>query len=721
MRQEFDLIIRGRHHDPYQVLGPKIENGDCRIIACAPTCEQVIVIPEVDCAEKTMDSLDSRGIFEAVFSDQSKPFSYRLKYEGKTSTWTRWDPYQFSPTLSDYDLHLLRSGRHYRMYEVLGAHPEAVEGVDGMRFSVWAPSAEGVAVIGDFNGWDGRWNPMRVRGESGVWETFIPELKEGEQYKYEIRAQNGEVLEKADPLALYSEQRPGTASITWGLPDFSWTDDEWIKQRDAADPAEQPLSVYEVHLQSWKRDRRGEMLNYRELADELVEYLDKMNYTHVELMPVQEHPLDDSWGYQIIGYFAPTSRLGEPEDFMYFVNTLHEHGFGVILDWVPGHFPMDDHGLYQFDGTHLYEHADPRKGYHPDWHTAIFNYGRTEVRNFLVASALFWLDQYHIDGLRVDAVASMLYLDYSRDEGQWISNEYGGRENLEAIHFLRDFNEEVEARYPGVLTIAEESTAWDGVSAPTYEGGLGFDLKWNMGWMNDTLEYLKKDPVHRKHHQDMLSFMFYYAFEENFMLVLSHDEVVHGKCSLLEKMPGDDWEKFANLRLLFGFQFAHPGKQLMFMGGEFGQRSEWRFQQSLDWHLLEHELHQSLQSLVSRLNELYRDASCLANTDFDHEGFQWIDHSDHDNSVISFLRGDPRGDHLIFIFHFTPVVRTNYRVGVPLEKNYQEVLNTDSKKFGGSGVQNNDPLSVKNESCHGRSGSIELTLPPLGMIVLSPG
>ena len=719
MQTEIDRIVHGRHHDPYQVLGPELSDGILEITAFAPGCEDVTVVPENSLPSKSMELFDSRGIFRVDYSGDQDCFTYRLQYSN-SSTWDRFDPYQFPPLLSDYDLHLLSVGRHYRMYEVMGAHPCSLEGIEGFRFSVWAPNAEGVAVIGDFNGWDGRWNPLRVRGDSGVWETFIPELGQKELYKFEIRTKDGNILEKSDPFALSAEKRPGTASKTWGIPEFDWSDEDWIKKRDASDPTDQPLSIYEVHLQSWKRGPDGEMLSYRELADKLVDYVNDLNYTHVELMPVQEHPLDESWGYQITGYFAPTSRLGPPDDFMYFVNAMHEHGIGVILDWVPGHFPMDDHGLYQFDGSHLYEHADFRKGYHPDWHTAIFNYGRNEVRNFLVASALFWLDRYHIDGLRVDAVASMLYLDYSREQGQWVPNRHGGRENLEAIDFLRDFNQEVKSRYPGVLTIAEESTAWEGVTTPLYEEGLGFDLKWNMGWMHDILEYLSHDPVHRKYHQNLLTFMFYYAFEEDFMLVLSHDEVVHGKRSLLEKMPGDDWQKFANLRLLFGFQFAHPGKQLMFMGGEFAQRNEWRFQQSLDWHLLEYEPHRSIQKLVEKLNELYLETEFLSQADHRPSRFQWIDYEDSDNGVIVFYRGDGSGNHRVFLFHFTPVVREEYRIGVPDNSNYEEILNTDREEFGGSGVLNQQTVTVEDEPFHGRDQSLTLTLPPLGMVILRP-
>jgi len=564
---------------------------------------------------------------------------------------------------------------------------------------------------------------MRVLGSSGIWELFIPNIGVGEVYKYEIKDQAGNIFLKADPYGFQHELRPKTASIVADIDRYKWNDQQWIEKRRQTEPLQQPISIYEVHLGSWKRavEDGNRFLTYRELAELLVDYVKQMGYTHIELLPVAEHPLDASWGYQVTGYYAPTSRFGSPEDFQYFVDYCHQNNIGVIIDWVPAHFPRDAHGLAYFDGTHLYEHADPRKGEHPDWGTLIFNYGRNEVRNFLIANALFWFDKYHIDGIRVDAVASMLYLDYSRKEGEWIPNKYGGRENLEAIDFLKRTNELIFSYFPGALSIAEESTAWPGVSKPTYLGGLGFNFKWNMGWMHDFLTYFSKDPIHRKYHHNMITFALLYAFQENFMLVLSHDEVVHGKRSLLDKMPGDFWQKFANLRALYGFMFGHPGKKLLFMGSEFGQWSEWQFDQSLDWHLLEYEPHQKLQKLVEDLNRLYQSEPALYKIDFDPSGFEWIDFLDAENSIISFMRKTDRPeDTLIFVCNFTPVYRENYRVGVPFLAHYKEILNTDSFIYWGSNKGNLGGLHSDEIPWHSHPYSLNLKVPPLATVIFKP-
>lgn len=722
--EQIQSIIEPTAHDPFSILGMHpVDSGGLRVNAFLPDARHAKVVPEDNrMNSEEMCLVDEEGMFETVISRDIDFFQYKIWIENHNGVEREfYDPYQFPPLLSDFDLHLIGEGNDYQIYEKMGCHPREVEGVEGFSFAVWAPNAERVSVVGDFNAWDGRRSMMRNRGPSGVWEIFLPELVQGDNYKYEILTRDGEILEKADPYAFCAEERPKTGSIVYGVPDYSWEDGDWMEERARVNAREQPVNAYEVHLPSWRRTADGELLGYRELAHQLVDYLEDMNFTHVELMPVLEYPLDESWGYQVTGYYAPTRRMGDPEDFMYFVDYLHKNGFGVLLDWVPGHFPMDDHGLGEFDGTHLYEYADPQKGYHPDWETYIFNYGRYEVRNFLVANALYWFEHYHIDGLRVDAVASMLYLDYSREDGEWTPNKYGGRENLEAIEFLQEVNNAVHEEFPGGLMIAEESTDWGGVTRPAPAGGLGFDFKWNMGWMHDTLEYLSKDPVHRKYHQNMISFMLYYAFHEHFMLVLSHDEVVHGKNSLLEKMPGDSWQQFANLRLLYGFQIAHPGKSLLFMGGEFGQRQEWRYNRSLDWHLLENESHNLLQDFVSNLNKFYHENEVLWKFDRNDASFEWIDFHDAENSVISLIRRKPGGsEHLIFVLNFTPVAREDYRVGVPEMCSYREVFNSDWESFWGSGVTNDGPVYPEEMDWNYRPYSIRLRLPPLGMLVLEP-
>lgn len=623
--------------------------------------------------------------------------------------------------LTDFDIHLFRSGKHFRLYEKLGAHPVDTPQRKGTYFAVWAPNAQAVSVIGNFNHWQARQHNLGPRWDgSGIWEGFFTDINHGEAYKYAIHSNQGEYLEKADPFAAYAEVPPRTASVVWQAP-YTWHDDQWMTQRKAKAAQPQPYSVYEVHFGSWRRkwEDGNRSLTYREMADELANYVKDMGFTHVEFLPLMEHPFYGSWGYQLTGYYAPTSRYGNPEDLKYMIDRLHQAGIGVILDWVPSHFPGDDHGLYRFDGTHLYEHADPRKGFHPDWKSYIYNYGRAEVRSFLISNALYWIDQFHIDGLRVDAVASMLYLDYSRKQGEWIPNEYGGNENLEALSFLKEMNEVVYGNFPDVVTIAEESTSWSGVSRPTYLGGLGFGQKWMMGWMHDSLHYFKLDPVHRKYHQNEITFSIIYAFTENFMLPLSHDEVVHGKGSLIGRMPGDEWRRFANLRLLYSYMFTHPGTKLLFMGGEFGQTAEWNHDKSLDWHLLEYAPHQGVHKLVRDLNLLYRTQTALYQYSFEQRGFQWIDYDDRENSVLAYLRlTDDKKDTLLVMTNFTPEVRHHYRIGVPYRGHWKEVFNSDDNVYGGSGVLNAGILTTSPVKYHGRDYSISVTLPPLAAIVL---
>jgi len=621
--------------------------------------------------------------------------------------------------LTDYDLYLLCEGAHYRSYEKLGAHLAEIDGQAGTRFAVWAPNAERVSVIGDFNGWSRDAHPMQCRGHSGIWELFVPGAGPGEHYKYHVWSRyQGFQAEKADPYGFASEARPKTASKVWDLSRYSWGDGVWMAERGPRNAYDAPLSIYELHLGSWRRSPADNgWLTYRDLAPQLAEYCREMGFTHVEMMPPTEHPFDASWGYQTVGYFAPTSRFGTPDEFMYLVDTLHQAGVGVIIDWVPGHFPKDGHGLRYFDGTFLYEHADPRLGEHPEWGTALFNFGRNEVRNFLISSALFWLEKYHIDGLRVDAVASMIYLDYARKEGEWLPNCYGGNENLEAIDFLRRFNEQVYAEHPSAMTVAEESTAWPMVSRPTHVGGLGFGFKWNMGWMHDMLDYMAHEPVHRRYHHNLITFSMLYAFTENYILPFSHDEVVHGKEAMLSKMPGDDWQKFANLRLLYGYMFGHPGKKLFFMGGEFGQWDEWDHATSLDWRLLQWAPHQGLQRWVRDLNTFYRGEPALYQIDFEPEGFQWIDCNDQDASVVSFLRlGREPADTLLFVCNFTPVPREHYRAGAPEGGYWKELLNSDAAIYGGGDVGNGGGVQAEEITAHGRPYSLDLTLPPLGTV-----
>jgi len=626
-------------------------------------------------------------------------------------------------TLTSDDLFLFNEGSHYRLYEKLGAHLLTMDGVEGVYFAVWAPNARQVSVTGDFNSWNKTSHALCPRGQSGIWEGFIPGVTEGAIYKYYVVSQQGDYhVEKADPFAFYAEMSPRTASIVWAL-NYAWQDQSWMEKRRTRNALDAPFSVYEVHLGSWRRvpEEENRHLSYRELAPKLAEYVEQLGFTHVEFLPVMEHPFYGSWGYQTTGYFAPTSRYGTPQDFMYLVDYLHQHDIGVILDWVPSHFPNDEHGLGYFDGTHLYEHGDPRQGIHPEWNSFIFNYGRHEVRSFLLSSALFWLDKYHIDGLRIDAVASMLYLDYGRKEGEWIPNQYGGRENLDAISFLRRLNQAIYQEKPDVQTIAEESTAWPMVSRPTYIGGLGFGLKWDMGWMHDTLDYITKDPIHRKYHHDDLTFRLIYAFFENFILPLSHDEVTHGKGSLLGKMPGDDWQKFANLRALLGYMYAQPGKKLLFMGGEIGQWREWIHDESVEWHLLQYFPHSSLQRWVGDLNRLYRQQPALYQSEFEQAGFEWIDCNDVEGSTISLLRkGRTLGDAIAVVCNFTPVPRPNYRIGVPQGGFWKELVNSDATEYGGSGQGNLGGVEAAPIPLHGRPYSLTITLPPLAALFLKP-
>ncbi len=726
---EISQILRGEHPDPFYILGAHIVEVEQKpavaIRAFLPQASSAQVLsPELE-APLQMTNFEGSGFYEAVLKDRDRLFTYRLRLtDAGRRTWDIYDPYSFWPVLSDFDLHLFSEGTDLRTYDKLGAHVTERGGVPGVFFAVWAPNASRVSVVGDFNEWDGRRHPMRARGLTGLWELFIPGLVEGDRYKYEIRSRSGDyIVLKSDPCGFYAEVRPKTASVVFDLNQFEWGDSDWTAGRAESNSLDKPISIYEVHLGSWKRktDPGYSWLCYRELAEQLVNYVKEMGFTHVELMPVSEHPLDASWGYQTTGYFAPTSRFGTPRDFQYFVDTCHRNNIGVIIDWVPAHFPKDEHGLRYFDGTYLYEHADPRLGQHQDWGTSIFNFGRTEVRNFLLTNALFWMDKYHIDGLRVDAVASMLYLDYSRKPGEWIPNKYGGNENLEAVSFIRELNTVIHGQHKNVLTIAEESTAWPQVSHPVYLGGLGFSLKWNMGWMHDMLSYFSKDPIYRKYHHNSLTFALMYAFTENFVLVFSHDEVVHLKGSMIAKMPGDDWRKFANLRALYALMFAFPGKKLLFMGDEFAQWNEWNNDKSLDWHLLQYEPHRKTQTCVRDLNRLYRQVPQLHSIDFHPSGFEWIDFADGDNSIVSFLRKSKNQEEpLVVVGNFTPVPRIGYRIGVPSGGKHRVLFNSDSEAYGGSNMGNGAEVTADPIEKHGRPYSLNLVLPPLSVLYLLP-
>ena len=723
-KAEIRTIVHGMHGAPLKLLGMKptgAKRPGVVVRAFRPYAVKAEVIRAADGSAHEMSRIHEDGLYELFFPEE-KPFAYRLRLTWFDQTTVEIeDPYRFEPQLTDLDMYLLGEGTNYRAYNKMGAHPLTVEGVEGVHFAVWAPNAIRVSVIGAFNHWDGRIHPMQQRGDSGLWELFIPQLKAGDLYKYEVKGHNDFLMQKADPYAFASELRPRSASVVWDVEDYEWQDTDWMVARDRKNWLDEAISVYEVHLGSWRRnpEEKNRMLSYRELAETLVPYVKEMGYTHIEVLPITEHPFDGSWGYQTIGYYSPTSRFGTPDDFKFFVDRCHQAGIGVIVDWVPAHFPKDAHGLAYFDGTHLYEHADPRLGEHKDWGTHIFNYGRNEVRSFLLSSAVFLADVYHIDGLRVDAVASMLYLDYSRKEGEWIPNKFGGRENLEAVDFLKKFNEIIHAEYPGFLTFAEESTAWPMVSRPVYLGGLGFDMKWNMGWMHDTLNYMQKDPVFRKYHHHQMTFSMIYAFNENFILPFSHDEVVHGKGAMLAKMPGDMWQQFANLRLLYAYMFAHPGKKLTFMGMEFGQWREWQHGESLDWHLLEYDSHLGLQGLMRDLNALLKEYPCLHQIDFSWEGFEWVDLNDWENSMlITLRRGREPDDLLVCGFNFTPMPREGYRIGLPAAGVYEEVLNTDAAQYGGSGLVNQHVIQAESVEWQGRSHSAPVVMPPLGAIYL---
>jgi len=718
-----DALASARHSDPFAVLGPHIDNGQVVVRALFPAADHVTFVSAA-AGEVPMTRRHRAGVFEAKLPGITEVPDYRLRVawpDGRVSDVD--DPYRYGRVISDYDLYLFGEGSHTRIYDRLGAHPLKVGYADGVHFAVWAPNATRAAVVGDFNGWDGRMHGMRRLGSSGVWEIFIPSAAVGQRYKFELRTLAGGVVEKSDPFGFAFEVPPLSASIVC-RPDYEWEDEEWMRSRPAREAwLRAPMAIYEVHLGSWARTAgNGERyLGYRELADRLVAYVRDLGYTHIELLPVMEHPYSGSWGYQVIGFYAPTSRFGPPQDFKYFVDACHRNGIGVILDWVPGHFPKDAHGLARFDGTALFEHEDPRQGEHREWGTLIFNYGRNEVRNFLLANALFWLHEYHIDGLRVDAVASMLYLDYSRQEGEWVPNRFGGRENLEAIEFLRQLNMLTHTESPGSITVAEESTAWPSVSRPTWLGGLGFTYKWNMGWMNDILEYVRKDPIFRRWEHQHLTFSLLYAFTENFILPFSHDEVVHGKGSMFGRIPGDDWRKAATLRALYGFMYAHPGKKLMFMGAEFGQGREWNYDESLDWHLLEQPLHGGLRKFVQDLNHAYIAERAMHEVDFDPSGFEWIDCNDNENSVVSFIRRSRNGqEFLVAVLNFTPVTRGGYRIGVPAGGGYTELINSDSEIYGGGNVGNGGTIFTDPIPSHGHPDSLRLCLPPLGFLLLKP-
>ena len=703
-----EALMAGRHGDAFAVLGPHADS----VTAWLPQAESAWLISEG--REIPMARAHAVGLYRADCTRRDYRIKVRL-YSGDTLTFD--DPYRFPPLLTSFELHLLGEGTNYESYSSLGAHLTTCDGVEGVRFAVWAPNARVVSVVGDFNGWDRTRHPMRLR-DGGIWEFFMPGLATGATYKYSVLSKNGSVQDKCDPYGFYSELPPKTASVVWPLGAHHWRDDEWMANRNRRNHLHEPMSVYEVHLGSWLHGEGGALLTYRELADKLVAYATRLGYTHLELMPVMEHPFTGSWGYQVSGYFAPTSRFGNPDDFRYFIDACHQAGLGVILDWVPGHFPRDEHALGRFDGTALYEHEDPRKGEHRDWGTLIFNFGRNEVRAFLLSNALYWLKEFHIDGLRVDAVASMLYLDYSRNEGEWIPNIYGGRENLEAIDFLKRFNE-LAHLVPGAITIAEESTSWPGVSRPTYLDGLGFTMKWNMGWMHDMLEYFSTDPLYRKYHQKNITFSMLYAFSENFMLPVSHDEVVYGKGSLVSKMPGDEWRKFANARAFMAYMYGHPGKKLQFMGAEFGQTSEWNHDAQLDWWLLQYPVHHKLQTMVAALNNLYRTEPALYQVDDDYRGFEWIDFRDVESSVIIFARyASNHEDFLVFCCNFTPVERPNYHIGLPKAGRYREIFNTDAEMFGGTNLGNAGYVVAENGEFHGRPASARVMLPPLGVVVL---
>ena len=707
-------IAAARHADPFSILGRHNQDGKITVRAYLPNADEVHIVETTTVLER----ISGTDFFVANDIDESLPSQYQLAWTDKQGNQNQsYDPYCFGPQLSDYDIHLHGEGRHWQAWQWLGAHLHQVDNVAGVLFSVWAPSASRVSIVGDFNQWDGRCHPMRLRGNSGIWELFIPGLCAGELYKIEIRTASGEVHLKSDPYAREFEYASGTANRIVSETEFSWSDQQWLTQREQSNWLHAPLSIYEVHLGSWQRDAGGNIMSYRELADRLVEHVTYMGFTHIELLPITEHPFYGSWGYQTIGYYAPTTRYGHADDLRYLVDLCHQHGIGVFIDWVPAHFPKDAHGLARFDGTALYEHADPRRGEQRDWNTLIFNYGRHEVRNFLIANALYWLEEFHFDGLRVDAVASMLYLDFAREKDDWLPNQYGGRENLDAVEFLKQLNMVTHETFPGTLIMAEESTDWPGVSRPVHDDGLGFSMKWNMGWMHDVLDYMKLDPIYRQHHHNKLTFGIMYNYNENFILPFSHDEVVHEKSSLLYKMNGDEWQQFANLRLLYCLMYTYPGKQLLFMGNEFGQGPEWNHDKSLDWHVLKYPLHKGLLKAVSDLTHLNKNQSALHYYDFDRQGFQWLDCNDTEKSVLSYQRMSD-DESIIVILNFTPIPRDNYRVGVDASGQYDELFNTDSEFYGGSNQGNSLGCQAEKKPWLDHPWSISINLPPLAGVIL---
>jgi len=716
---EIAQILSASHADPFGFLGLH-ENpaGEGMVLRVFRPETQGVLMTSDQGDEVELTKIDPAGFYEAVLSDKEERFAYRLTFQFSESAYGPIeDPYSFGAIMGEQDLHYFGEGTHRHLWKTMGAHVREFGGVAGVTFAVWAPNAHRVSVVGDFNVWDGRVHPMR--NNNGVWEIFLPGVGANEHYKFEIIGSEGNLFNKSDPFAFFSQHGTQTASITFDLEQYEWDDSEWMEKRAEADPYHGPLSVYEVHLGSWKRrfEEENRFLTYKELADELVDYVSDMGYTHIELMPVAEFPFDGSWGYQICGYFAPTSRFGNPDEFREFVDRCHQRGIGVLVDWVPAHFPKDAHGLAKFDGTALYEHADPRQGEHADWGTLIFNFGRNEVRNFLISNAMYWLQEFHIDGLRVDAVASMLYLDYSREDGEWIPNQFGGRENIEAIDFLKQMNQICYEENPGIMTIAEESTAFPGVSRPVDTGGLGFGFKWNMGWMNDSLTYMSHEPIHRKYHHGMATFSMIYAYHENYMLVLSHDEVVHGKGSMVQKMPGDRWQQMANLRMFYAWMFAHPGKKLLFQGLDIGQSEEWNHSQSVPWHLLDYGEHEGIQKVVRDLNHLYAAEPALHELDHEPGGFEWIDHNDAKHSIFSFIRRSRHGETIVAVVNATPVSREGYRLGVPEPGFYEEILNSDSELYGGSNMGSSGGIPTSDQEAHGRGHSIGINLPPLATVL----
>ncbi|MFN2622779.1 MAG: 1,4-alpha-glucan branching protein GlgB [Chthoniobacterales bacterium] len=717
---ELNLFLAGAHPDPFRILGPHRVGDDLVVRVFRPDAKEVSIVVHRKAEQSFVaDRLRPEGFFQATLPGMKRDIDYHVHLTGwdESPALVR-DPYSYGLIMGEVDLHLFSEGNHLQLYEQFGAHLRKIGDTEGVYFAVWAPNAQRVSVVGDFNGWDGRVNPMRRLLGSGVWELFLPGVSEGAHYKFELRTQPGALLLKADPFGFFSQHGKETSSMVYNLDRYKWSDRDWMKARPEQKLQTSPISIYEVHLGSWRRkaEEQNRSLSYLELSDALIAYVLEMGYTHIELLPIAEHPFEGSWGYQVTNYYAPTSRFGSPDEFRHFVDKCHQAGIGVIMDWVPAHFPKDIHALAEFDGTDLYEHADPRQGEHQDWGTLIFNFGRNEVRNFLIGNALFWLDKYHIDGLRVDAVASMLYLDYSRNAGEWVPNAFGGRENLEAVYFLKRFNEVCYERFPGIMTIAEESTAWPGVTQPTYLGGLGFGFKWNMGWMHDFLHYMALDPIFRRFHHNSITFSLMYAFAEHFILVLSHDEVVHGKRSLLNKMPGDEWQQFANLRMFLAWMYGHPGKKLLFMGGEFGQRREWNHDSQLDWELATQPKHDGLRRLVQHLNYVYKNEPALWDRDDTHEGFEWIDFHDSENSVVAFMRRSRDRGIIVFVVNATPVVRQGYRLGVPVAGFYREIINTDAETYGGSNIGNMGGFEAEDFPWQARTHSLMISLPPLATV-----